>query len=136
MKDEIFIKNQSKKVQNQQVGKRIKAIRKELGLTMKEFGEKFDPPASDSIVSRWENGINMPNNERLQKISELGNVSIHYLILGSEYNQNHDESKSESKRHNMLSSEQIDVLKIFIRNYENGMEICSCDIERLLELNE
>lgn len=66
------------------LGERIKHIRIELGLTMKEFGEKFNPPASDSIVSRWERGISSPNSKRLKSIAELGNVSARYLTLGNE----------------------------------------------------
>lgn len=65
-----------------QVGERIKIIRTSLGLTMKEFGRKFNPHASDSIVSRWENGKSLPNNERLKRISEIGNVSMSYLLEG------------------------------------------------------
>ncbi|PKG22725.1 helix-turn-helix domain-containing protein [Niallia nealsonii] len=71
-----------KNLQKKKIGSRIKLIRNELGLTMKEFGQKFDPPASDSIVSRWERGISTPNNERLKKIAELGNISMLYLTTG------------------------------------------------------
>jgi len=64
------------------IGSRIRVIRNELGLTMNEFGQKFDPPASDSIVSRWERGVSAPNNDRLKRIAELGNISIFYLTTG------------------------------------------------------
>lgn len=69
---------------NIEIGARIKDIRISLGLTMKEFGKKFDPPASDSIVSRWERGVNLPNNERLKRIAELGNVPVLYLLEGKD----------------------------------------------------
>lgn len=72
-----------KDVRQKEIGSRIRIIRKELGLTMKEFGEKFDPIASDSIVSRWERGISSPNNERLKKIAELGNMSVMFLTSGN-----------------------------------------------------
>lgn len=74
---------QFKDLRQKEVGSRIRIIRKELGLTMKEFGEKFDPIASDSIVSRWERGISSPNNERLKKIAELGNMSVMHLTTGN-----------------------------------------------------
>lgn len=61
---------------------RIKKIRLSLGLTMKEFGKKFNPPASDSIVSRWERGVSLPSNDRLKRISEIANVSTTYLTTG------------------------------------------------------
>lgn len=71
-------------IDKEEVGKRIFAIRKKNGLTMKEFGEKFgNPIASDSIVSRWEKGKSLPNNERLKKIAELGNTTVEYLLYGS-----------------------------------------------------
>lgn len=69
---------------NIEIGARIKDIRISLGLTMKDFGKKFDPPASDSIVSRWERGVNLPNNERLKRIAELGNVPVLYLLEGKD----------------------------------------------------
>lgn len=72
-------------LQKKEVGSRIRRIRIEFGLTMQEFGEKLNPPASDSIVSRWERGISLPNNDRLRQIAELGNVSMHYLLEGQTY---------------------------------------------------
>lgn len=64
------------------MGNRIKAIRKSLGKSQEEFGQLFDPPAPKSSVSYWENGGG-PNKQRLQKIAELGGVSVEYLINGS-----------------------------------------------------
>ena len=64
-----------------EIGYSIKLIRKQLGLTMEEFGELFDPPASQSIVSRWESGISIPNNRRLKRIADLGNVTVADLIF-------------------------------------------------------
>ena len=52
-------------------GESIKQTRIEKGMTMKEFGKLFNPPASDSIVSRWERGISEPNAERMKKIKEI-----------------------------------------------------------------
>lgn len=64
-----------------EVGKRIYIIRKSLGVTMKEFGERVGKPfASDSIVSRWEKGQSLPNNERLKRIAELSNKTVSELI--------------------------------------------------------
>lgn len=63
----------------------INHIRRNLGLTMKEFGQKFNPPASDSIVSRWERGISLPNNQRLKKIAELGEISVETILSGDPF---------------------------------------------------
>jgi|SRR5699024_2027588 len=62
---------------------RIRKIREDHNETMEEFGKKhFDPPASKGVVSNWENGYNKPNKKRLEKIAELGHVSVEYLLYG------------------------------------------------------
>lgn len=63
-------------------GQRIKSIRLEEGLTMKEFGARLNPPAADSIVSRWERGVSLPNGKRLRQIAEMGNMSVLFLTTG------------------------------------------------------
>ncbi|MBM7690209.1 hypothetical protein BCR24_15575 [Enterococcus ureilyticus] len=67
---------------NKDIGTRIKSIRISLGLNMEEFGKKFDPKADKSLVSRWEKGVSKPNNDRLKRISEIGKVSMFYLLEG------------------------------------------------------
>lgn len=66
---------------NEALGRRIKSIRTEKGLTTKEFG-KLVEDASDSLVSRWERGVNKPNNKRLKRIAELGGISLDELLYG------------------------------------------------------
>lgn len=65
-----------------EVGNRIRNIRKDLGLSMEKFGELFDPAASKGVVSNWENGYNFPNNERLKTIAELGSITVNELLYG------------------------------------------------------
>lgn len=65
------------------VGKRIKTIRINKGETTKEFAKHFNPKASDSLVSRWERGVNLPNNERIEKIAELGDMTVDELLNGN-----------------------------------------------------
>lgn len=66
---------------NKGFGERVRQIRQQLKLTQEEFGKKFTPPASKGIVSRWEHG-GTPNNARLERIAELGHVSVDYLLSG------------------------------------------------------
>lgn len=68
-------------INNKEVGFRIKSIRQKNGKTTKEFGSLIDG-ASDSLVSRWERGVNLPNTKRLKLIAELGNVSVNELLYG------------------------------------------------------
>lgn len=64
------------------IGKRIRSIREELGMTTEEFAECFTPPASKGTVSKWENGHYMPNNKRLVKIAELKDITVNELLYG------------------------------------------------------
>lgn len=63
------------------VGKRIKSIRQNNGMNLEEFGNIFG--VSKSNVSKWENGRQRPNNQRLKEIAERGNCSISYLLYGT-----------------------------------------------------
>lgn len=80
------------------VGKRIQAIRLEKGLTLKQFGEmlgkiklKNEIEASSNVqntvnksnVLRWEQGISLPNKERLNKIAQLANITVNELLYGN-----------------------------------------------------
>lgn len=66
------------------IARRINNIRLTLGKNTREFGELFNPPASDSIVSRWESAKSLPNSKRLAKIAELGGISVQELLYGDE----------------------------------------------------
>ena len=68
------------------VGKRIRNIRIELGLNMEDFGELFNPKASKGVVSNWENNYNLPNNERLKRIAELGGITVAELFDDADIN--------------------------------------------------
>lgn len=74
-------KNQDSLNKNE-IGKRIKGLRTSRGMTLEQFGELFNPPASKSIVSRWEAGKSIPSNERLKVISHHFYVSTMYLLYG------------------------------------------------------
>lgn len=63
------------------IGKRIKKIRLEKGMTTKEFGQLFN--ATDSNVSSWEKGRTSPNPERLNLIAKVGNITIDELLKGN-----------------------------------------------------
>lgn len=65
-----------------EVGHRIRSIRKEKGLTMEAFGTLIGG-VKKSAVGNWERGDNLPNNERLKKIAELGRISVDELLYGS-----------------------------------------------------
>lgn len=67
---------------NINIGQRIKGIRVSKGMTLEAFGKQFNPRADKSLVSKWERGKSLPNNKRIKRIAELGNVSVLYLLEG------------------------------------------------------
>lgn len=72
------------------VGSRIRDIRTRLGLSMAAFAEKIDQyenvkKTKSGTVSNWETGKNLPNNNRLVRIAELGGVTVDELLYGEIY---------------------------------------------------
>lgn len=68
------------KINKKAVGARIKAIREDIGMTMVEFGEWLE--TTQSSVSNWERGENLPNKYRIKRIATIGNISVHDLLHG------------------------------------------------------
>lgn len=60
------------------IGKSIKKIRKEKGLTQKELGKLCN--MSEAQIGQYENGIRTPKFETLQKIAKALEVSYNLLI--------------------------------------------------------
>lgn len=74
----------------QEIGLRIKNIRLNNSKNLREFGEEISKLSnekkyiSDSIVSRWEKGVSIPNAKRLKAIANYGNVTTNFLLYGSD----------------------------------------------------
>ena len=66
-----------------EIGKRIKGIRREAGLSQEDFGKKLF--VSQNMVSLWENGRSVPTAEFLISIAEQFEVSVDYLLCLKEY---------------------------------------------------
>lgn len=60
------------------VGKRIRTLRNELGLTGDEFGEKIN--VTKVAVSNWENGNRTPDTDTLVKIADLCDASVDWIL--------------------------------------------------------
>ena len=65
---------------NKQVGKRIKDLRQQLGLTQAELADKVG--FTSQTVSNWESGLREPDIDALVKLSSLFSVSLDYLLSG------------------------------------------------------
>ena len=102
-------------------GKRIQAIRLEKGLTLDEFGKligaskssisewesgKHLPPAK-SIISRWEKGAMLPNSSRLERVAELGNVTINELLYG---NNEHNKEELAQRLMEIPTKERVELI--------------------------
>lgn len=68
------------KINKKAVGARIRAIREDIGMTMVEFGEWLE--TTQSAVSNWERGENLPNKYRIKRIATIGKISVHDLLHG------------------------------------------------------
>jgi len=64
-------------------GELIKSKRKELGITQTELAEKLGI-SSYKTISKWENGIYMPDISYLLDISRILNISLYELLGGKE----------------------------------------------------
>lgn len=100
-------------INNKEVGKRIKKIRTESfekKITLEEFGNLINPPVAKSLVSHWENGINLPNSDRLKQIAELGNVTTDYLLSGRKKNGYGERIRQVRKENNLSKKELANIL--------------------------
>lgn len=68
------------KVDSVDMGKRIKALRKALGLSQKEFAERLGKGLA--TIQRWESGQTVPNDKTLRLISHTFGVSYEWLKEG------------------------------------------------------
>lgn len=117
------------------VGKRIQAIRLEKGLTLKQFGEmlgkiklKNEIKASSNVqntvnksnVLRWEQGISLPNKERLNKIAQLANITVNELLYG---NNEYDIEDLEQRLLEIPIEERVElILRVFKETSKNIKE--------------
>lgn len=62
------------------MGKFLKELRKEKGLTQEQLGEKIG--VTNKTVSRWENGNYIPPVECLAMLSDIYGISINEIISG------------------------------------------------------
>ena len=61
-------------------GKLIKEIRKTNNLTQKQLADKYN--VTYQAVSKWENGVNMPDISLIRQISKDFNISLDELFDG------------------------------------------------------
>ena len=67
----------------QNIGKRIKEIRMENGLSQQHFGQLLS--VSQDTISLWEKGKSVPTTEFLIAIAKKFNVSTDYILCLKDY---------------------------------------------------
>lgn len=67
---------------NKIVGNRIKTIRRNLGLTMEQFGNELG--TTKAVVNNWEKGRNLPNKANLLLIANIAKVKVETLLSEEE----------------------------------------------------
>ncbi len=96
-------------------GKFIAQLRKELGLTQEQFGEKVG--VTNKTVSRWETGNYLPPADALLTMSEVFGVSVNELLSGQrlkeeEYRQAAEENLTQVIRSgSFVLKDRIDFFK-------------------------
>ena len=68
---------------------RLKALRKEAGLTQKELAKQIE--TSQPSYQYWEKGTRKPSRENIKKLATIFNVSTDYLLGNSDIKNPEDE---------------------------------------------
>lgn len=63
------------------IGERIKAIRIEMGLSQKQFGDRL--LITCTTIHHYEHGHTIPDLYNLIKIAEVGNRSLDWIVFGT-----------------------------------------------------
>lgn len=70
------------KINSNQLGLRLRKIRKDYLMDRNTFGSFFSPPITKWSMDRYENGKDIPNTNRLIQYSYIGNITLELLIYG------------------------------------------------------
>lgn len=76
------------------IGQFIQKKRKSLGMTQKELAEQIG--VSDKTLSKWENGVNMPDISVIPELCKLLNVTVNELLVGEEFSGESFETKADA----------------------------------------
>lgn len=98
------------------LGYKIKLLRKENGLTQLELGDKLG--LSKANISKYESNVHEPSIETLNKLSDIFNVSVDYL-LGRTNIRNHVDTFAAHTDDEDLSDEakaELENFKDYLRN--------------------
>lgn len=96
---------EAQEINKKEVGKRIYTIRKNMGLSLEQFGILLQ--ASRSNVSKWELGKVLPRRERLTDIAKFGKISVNELLYG---NNEHDKEELAQRLMEIPTKERVELI--------------------------
>ena len=88
----------------EKIGKFIKSKRKEIRLTQAELAEKLN--VTDRSVSKWENGICMPDSSIIPVLCDILNITINDLFSGEVVDKKNNEKILESNLLNVFKDKE------------------------------
>ena len=80
-------------MEQEKIGKFIQEKRKEKNLKQSDLAEKLG--VSNRAVSKWENGLNMPDLSLFKPLCEILDISINELMSGEEIKEKDYQKKLE-----------------------------------------
>ena len=101
----------------EKIGKFLKELRKQKGLTQEQIAEKFH--VSNRTISRWENGNNMPDLDILIEISDYYEVDLREILNGERKSENMDKEMKET----VLQA--VDYTNTEAEHYNRRVRICN-----------
>lgn len=101
----------------EKIGKFLKELRKQKGLTQEQIAEKFS--VSNRTISRWENGNNMPDLDILIEISDYYEVDIREILNGERKSGNMDKEMKE------IVVQAVDYTNTEAERYNKRVRICN-----------
>lgn len=88
--------------------KRIRELRKEKGLTMKELGQNIG--LAESTISLYESGGRLPDIKTLVLLARFFNTTVDYLVEESNIKEKPIENIDEQEKYNRTIDNFIDTL--------------------------
>lgn len=105
-------------MEQEKIGKFIAQCRKEQSLTQAQLGEKVG--VTDKAVSKWENGLRLPDIAILNNLSNILNVTTTELLNGKKTIHNlQNITETESQYYEMINQE----LLLFLNDHYNCCSI-------------
>lgn len=99
---------------------RIRELRKQKNLTMKQLGEHLG--MAENVVSRYETGKRQPDNEALVKFANFFNVSVGYLIGAEEPGGLPQTTRCVQESAPQYTDDEIRVIEIYRSLSQQGKE--------------